>query len=61
MAVIDLQQAAEADYNLSPSRWVQQASAQEHRSVQELLTELLELDRDARQIDEALAKMLVKL
>lgn len=61
VAVIDLQQAAEADYNLSPSRWVQQASAQEHRSVQELLTELLELDRDARQIDEALAKMLVKL
>lgn len=61
VAVIDLQQAAEADYNLSPSRWVHQASAQEHRSVQELLTELLELDRDARQIDEALAKMLVKL
>lgn len=61
VAVIDLQQAAEADYNLSPSRWVQQASAQEHRSVQELLTGLLELDRDARRIDEALAKMLVKL
>lgn len=61
VAVIDLQQAADADYNLSPSRWVQQPSAQDHRSVQKLLTELVELDSDARQIDEALAKMLVKL
>lgn len=61
VAAIDLQQAADADYNLSPSRWVQQASAQDHRSVQELLTELVELDGAARQIDEALAKMLVKL
>ncbi len=61
VAVIDLSQAASADYNLSPSRWIQQASAQAHRSVGDLLAELTELDRAARETDEALAKMLVKL
>ncbi|QYJ04178.1 N-6 DNA methylase [Nocardioides panacisoli] len=61
VAVIDLQQAADADYNLSPSRWIQQASALDHRTVPELLSELVELDSAARQIDEALANMLVKL
>ena len=61
VAVIDLAQIAEADYNLSPSRWIQRASAQNHRSVPELLTELAELERTARGIDETLAKMLVKL
>lgn len=61
VAVIDNAQAAGADYNLSPSRWVQQTTTQAYRSVQELLTELAELDGLARQADEALAKMLVKL
>ncbi|MCB9410463.1 N-6 DNA methylase [Mycolicibacterium sp.] len=61
VAVVDLAQVAEADFNLSPSRWIQQASAQDHRSMQELLVELGELDELARQSDEALAKMLVKL
>lgn len=61
VAVIENAQAAEADYNLSPSRWVQQTSAQVHRSVGELVVELAELDGIARRTDEALAKMLVKL
>ena len=58
VAVVDLAQVAEADFNLSPSRWIQQASTQDHRSIQELLVELGELDELARQSDEALAKML---
>lgn len=61
VAVVDLAQVTDAHFNLSPSRWIQQASAQDHRSIQELLVELGELDEIARQSDEALAKMLVKL
>lgn len=60
-AVIQLQQAADADYNLSPSRWIQQASVQDYRPVQEVLAELVELDLAARRIDESLARMLEKL
>jgi len=61
VAVVDLTQVAETDFNLSPSRWIQQASAQDHRSIQELVVELGELDELTRQSNEALAKMLVKL
>ncbi|AMU64493.1 MULTISPECIES: N-6 DNA methylase [Mycobacteriaceae] len=61
VAVVDLAQVAETDFNLSPSRWIQQASAQDHRSIQELVVELGELDELTRQSNEALAKMLVKL
>lgn len=61
VAVVDLTQVAETDFNLSPSRWIQQASAQDHRSIQELIVELGELDELTRQSNEALAKMLVKL
>lgn len=61
VAVIDAAQAAEADYNLSPSRWIQQASAQAHRPVQELLAELADLDSLARETDGVLATMLARL
>ena len=61
VAIIDLAQIKDADYNLSPSRWIQQANAQDHRSVQDLLKELADLDSEARVTDVALAKMLVQL
>ena len=40
VAVIDLTQIAEADYNLSPSRWVRQAEASEHVAIPRLLAQL---------------------
>ena len=61
VAVITRQQAEEADYNLSPSRWVGQADAVDQRPIKELVTELLRLDEQAREIDASLAKMLVRL
>lgn len=61
VAVIDLAQAADADYNLSPSRWIQQSIAHDHRSVQDLLAELAELDSAVRDMDAAMARMLAKL
>ncbi len=40
VAVIDLTQIAESDYNLSPSRWVRQAEASEHVEIPRLLAQL---------------------
>lgn len=40
VAVIDLEQAAGADYNLSPSKWVLRANAAAHAELPELLVQL---------------------
>ena len=61
IAVITQEQAAEADYNLSPSRWVGQADAAEQRPIAEILADMEKLDDEAREIDQALAKVLVNL
>ena len=61
VAVITRQQAEEVDYNLSPSRWVGQNGNAEQRPIKEIVTEILRLDDQARDIDASLAKMLVRL
>ena len=61
IAVITREQAVEADYNLSPSRWVGQADAVEQRSIAEILDDMQRLDAEAREIDQSLAKLLVNL
>ena len=61
IAIITQDQAAEADYNLSPSRWVGQADAVEQRPISEILADMEKLDDEAREIDQALAKVLVNL
>lgn len=61
IAVITREQAAEADYNLSPGRWVAQTDATTQRPVRDIVAELLQLDDQARDIDASLAKMLVHL
>jgi type I restriction enzyme M protein len=58
ITIITRRQAEEADYNLSPSRWVGRASTDEQRPVKQILTELLRLDEEAREIDATLAKLL---
>ncbi len=58
VAVITREQAAEADYNLSPSRWVGQTSSTEVGSVRDLLAELATLDREAHQLSASLHKLL---
>ncbi|MDE0209142.1 MAG: N-6 DNA methylase, partial [Boseongicola sp.] len=58
VAVITREQAEEADYNLSPSRWVGQASSTEIGSVSTLLKELVSLDDEARQLSASLSKLL---
>src|SRR5579875_1292696 len=61
VAVITREQAAEADYNLSPSRWVAQSDALAERPIKDIVDEMLRLDEKAREIDADLAKMLVRL
>ena len=61
VAVITRKQAAEADYNLSPSRWVGQADDVAQRPIPEIIADMQRLDKEAREIDAQLAKMLVGL
>jgi type I restriction enzyme M protein len=61
VAVITREQAAEADYNLSPGRWVSQADDIAQRPIKDIVAELLKLDDQTRDIDASLAKMLVRL
>jgi type I restriction enzyme M protein len=61
VAVVDRAVIEEADYNLSPARWVTRMNQQDHRSVKDIVADLLQLDERSRQIDLALAEMLVKL
>ena len=61
VAVITRDQAAEADYNLSPSRWVGQPDAVDQRPIAEIIADMHRLDEEAREIDASLARMLVNL
>ena len=58
VAVITKEQAQEVDYNLSPSRWVGQASTLEVGSVRELLAELGTLDEESHQLSNSLHNLL---
>ena len=61
VAVITREQATEADYNLSPSRWVGQADAVEQRSISEIIADMRRLDEEAHEVDASLARMLERL
>ena len=61
VAVITREQAAEADYNLSPSRWVGQLQSEETHSIPELVTELRKLSSDIQTSDEQIFAMFNKV
>jgi len=61
IAVITRQQAEEADYNLSPSRWVGQSSSAEVGSVSALVRELSELDKETHRLSVIISKMIAGL
>jgi type I restriction enzyme M protein len=58
VAVITKQQAQEADYNLSPSRWAGQSDDALHRDVSHLVAELAELDAKASEVNKVLYQLL---
>jgi len=61
IAIITREQAEEADWNLSPSRWVGSAAADDERPLAEIVDDLLKLDEKAREIDLKLAALLKPL
>ena len=61
IAVITREQAEQADYNLSPSRWVGQADEVVQRPIKEIIAEMQHLDEEAREVDAHLADMLARL
>lgn len=61
LAVITREQVVEADYNLSPSRWVEQADDTTHRTIKIILSDLRRLSQSAGQIDDQLIAMLDQL
>lgn len=58
LAVVTRTQAEEADYNLSPSRWVGQASSTEFGSVSALVKKLTALDQEAHRLSATISKLL---
>jgi len=58
IAVITGNHAVEADYNLSPSRWVAQSSSTDAGSVQALVKTLSELDAEAHRLSATISKLL---
>ena len=61
LVVLTRENVREADYNLSPSRWVGGTDCRTERPVKEILADLLNLDEQARTLEASLAKMLCKL
>ena len=61
IAVITREQAEQADYNLSPSRWVGQADEVVQRPIAEIIAEMQRLDEEAREVDAHLSDMLARL
>jgi type I restriction enzyme M protein len=61
LAVITVDQAREADYNLSPGRWAARAAAASDRPIADIVAEILQFDERAREVDAVLAKMLASL
>lgn len=61
LAIITREQAEEADYNISPSRWVAQGGAADHRPIKSIVADVLALDEQARAIDQTLARLLAPL
>lgn len=58
LMVIDSAQAAETDYNLSPSRWIGQSDAADQASVPQLVSQAKALAEEARAIETRLFSLL---
>ncbi|MBT9492828.1 MAG: N-6 DNA methylase [Paucibacter sp.] len=61
LAVITREQVAEADYNLSPSRWVGQADDAQYRSIRDLIAIANGLTKDSDALWAKLEPMLVRI
>ena len=61
LEIITTAEARNADYNLSPSRWVSQLDEANHRTLKEIRTDLAALDEREAEVNDVLYRMLEKL
>ena len=61
VAIITREQAEEADYNLSSSRWVGQPGTTAERPIKDIFAEMQRLDDEAHEIDASIAKLLSRV
>ena len=61
LGIITTAEARDADYNLSPSRWVSQLDEVNHRTLKEILADLTALDERAAEVNGVLYRMLEKV
>jgi type I restriction enzyme M protein len=59
--IVTREQVAKEDYNISPSRYIHVADAEEHRPIAEILEELEALDAEAAEANAALRTVLAKV
>jgi len=59
--VVTKDEVVKNDYNISPSRYIHTAEAEEHRPIGEIVEELYELEDKAKRIDKDLKDILKKI
>lgn len=59
--IITFKEAAEADYNLSPSRFVSVIEEEKYRPIEEIVKELGEIEKERQKIEEKVNKILKKI
>ena len=59
--VVDLAEIQKNDYNISPSRYIQVNDSETYRPVDEILSDLKELEREAAAVDRELKEILNKI
>lgn len=59
--IVDHQELAKNDYNISPSRYIHTGDAETYRPIAEIVEELKAIEAEARETDEALYKILEQL
>lgn len=59
--IIDKEEIVKNDYNISPSRYIQTNDAETYRPIGEIVEELMELEKEAKEIDGELKSILSKL
>lgn len=61
LAVVDVGDVAEADYNLGPGRWVRRVDDVDQRSIGELLQDLAAVDQRAIEVNDSVRRLVEKV
>jgi type I restriction enzyme M protein len=59
--VITIDEVREADYNLSPSRFVSVAEEESYRDISEIWAELEKLEEERKNVEEKIRKILGRI